>query len=570
MTRHSLRGDARSLDRAHRHGRPSHGGRPRWLTVVAYLGLGLICLAAAAVTFTVVAPPLEPVRNRLIQQVHERTGRTLTVAGPMSVSLLPRPVVTLQGIALLPPEGMAGGPTVTVPALDAEISFWSLLSRRPKLERVTLHRPIIDLVVDGQGRRSWDAGPRPKRPVPPASTAPKAPEPAVSAQPPSPASARPRQRRPMTLRVAGGTVRYRDERSGAGYEIRALDLDLTTDAPEAALLAVGAFAWEGMPFRFAVSAAQEPKAAVVIKLAGAPLDIVYEGSLAVQGGVSAEGTLSLAHVTYKGVKLGPAKLALAVAAGAAEVTLQNVALYGGRGQGRLTIDATSATPALSARLKLTDVSLLPLLKDAAGAAWLDGRGALTFALSGQGTKERQIVESLKGEVQLTVADGTVTGFDVERILQALQRGRLDRLAPRRQDRTPFSALAGTFAIADGVARTGDLKLVSKHIEMKGEGQIELGPRRIDATLQTKIDGGTPADGAVVRIGTLQVPIGIKGPLDRPEFTVKGQEGLSDAIGRIGKNLKSREVQDAIEGLLSGDRAKRVKPGELLEKLFKKE
>ena len=186
MTRHSLRGDARSLDRAHRHGRPSHGRRPRWLTVVASLGLGLVCLAAAAVTFTVVAPPLEAVRDRLVRQVHERTGRTLAVAGPMSVSLLPRPVVTVQGVALLPPEGMAGGPTVTVPALDAEISFWSLLSRRPKLERVTLHQPIIDLVVDGQGRRSWDAGPRPKRPVPLASTAPKAPEPAVSAQPASP------------------------------------------------------------------------------------------------------------------------------------------------------------------------------------------------------------------------------------------------------------------------------------------------------------------------------------------------------------------------------------------------
>jgi uncharacterized protein involved in outer membrane biogenesis len=570
MTRQSLRGDARSLDRAHRHGRPSHGSRPPWLTAVAYLGLGVLCLAAAAVAFTVVAPPLEAVRDRLIRQVHERTGRTLAVAGPMSVSLLPRPVVTLQGIALLPPEGMAGGPTVSVPALEAGVSFWSLLSRRPKLERVTLHQPVIDLVVDGQGRRSWDAGPRPKRPVPPASAAPKAPEPAVSAEPASPASARPRQRRPMTLRVAGGTVRYRDERSGAGYEISALDLDVTTDAPEAALLAVGAFAWEGNPFRFAVSAAQGPNAAVVVKLAGAPLDLVYQGSLAVQGGVSAKGTLALAHITYKDVKLGPAKLALAVAAGAAEVTLQNVALYGGRGQGRLTVSTTSAPPALSASLKLTDVSLLPLLKDAAGAAWLDGRGALTFELSSQGTTERQIVELLKGEVQLSVTDGTVTGFDVERILHALQRGRLDRLAPRHQDRTPFTALAGTFAIVDGVARTGDLKLVSKHIEMKGEGEIELGPRRIDATLETKVDGGAPADGAVVRIGTLQVPIGIKGPLDRPEFTIKGQEALSDTIGRIGKNLKSREVQDAIEGLLSGDRSKRVKPGELLEKLLKKE
>jgi AsmA protein len=569
MTRHALRGDARLMDRGHRRGRPSRGSRPLWRTVVAYLGLGVLCLAAAAVTFALMAPPLDAVRDRLIRQVHERTGRILTVAGPMVVSLLPRPVVSLQGVGLLPPEGMAGGPTVTVPSVEVEVGFWGLLSRRPKLGQVTLHRPIIDLVVDAHGRRSWDAGPRPKPSAPPPAAASR-PAPAVAPAPASEASARPRRLRPLAVRVVGGTVRYRDERSGASYEIGALDLDVTTDAPEAALAAAGAFAWEGAPFRFSASASGESKAAVVVRLAGAPFDITYEGSLAVQGGVAAEGTLSLAHVAYKDVKLGPAKLALSVAAGVGTVTLQDMALYGGRAQGSLTVDASGAAPALSTSLKLTDVSLLLLLKDAAGAAWLDGRTAVALALAGRGTTERQIVESLGGQVQLTVADGTVSGFDVERILRALQRGRLDRLAPRREDRTPFSALTGSFEIAGGVAKTGDLKLVGKHVELQGKGEVELVARRIHATLETKIDGGAPADGAVVSIGTVQLPIAIEGPLDRPEFTIKGQEALSDAIGRIGKNLKSRDVQDAIEGFLGGDRSKRVKPSELLEKLLKKE
>jgi uncharacterized protein involved in outer membrane biogenesis len=564
MTRQSPRGYAGSPYRAQRR------RRPRWPVIVACLGLAPPVIAAAAVILLLVAPPLDAVRDRLVRQVQERTGRTLTVAGPMSVTLLPRPVVTLEGVALLPPDGMAGDPTVTVPALEAETSLWGLLSRRPRIERVTLHGPTIALIVDGQGRRSWDAGARPKRAAPPTSAAANAEETAVSSPPTSSPTARPRRLRPLAVRVVGGTLRYRDERSGTSHEIGAIELDLALDTLEAALIASGAFTWAETPFRFAASAAQTPDAAVVIKVAGAPLDIAYEGSLGLQGGVSGEGTLSLAHVAYKDMKLGPAKLALSVTGSVAKVTLQDAALYGGRGQGSLTVDASGATPVLSASFNLAGVSLLPLLKDAAGVQWLDGRGALALALSGHGATERQIVESLTGQVQLSVADGTVTGFDVERILRGLQRGRLDRLAPRRQDQTPFSALTGTFDIAGGVARTGDLKLVSKHVELKGEGQIELGPRRIDATLETKIDGGKPADGAVVSIGTMQLPISIKGPLDRPEFAIKGQEALSDAIGRIGKNLKSREVQDAIEGLLSGDRSKRVKPSELLEKLLKKE
>jgi uncharacterized protein involved in outer membrane biogenesis len=565
MTRQSPRGYAGSPFRAHRR------RRPHWPVVVACLGLAPLVIAAAAVILLLVAPPLDAVRDRLIRQVQERTGRTLTVAGPMSVTLLPRPVVTLEGVALLPPEGMAGDPTVTVPALEAETSFWGLLSRRPRIERVTLHGPTIALIVDAQGRRSWDAGARPKRAAPPTSAASKASETAGPAPLTSPVTARPRRPRPLAVRVVGGTLLFRDARSGTSHEIGAIELDLALDTPEAALVASGAFTWAETPFRFAASAPRAPDAAVVIKAAGVPLDITYEGRLAVQGGVLAEGTLSLAHAAYKDMKLGPVKLALSITGGVAKVTLPDAALYGGRGQGSLTVDAGSgAKPALSASLKLTGVSLLPLLKDAAGVQWLDGRAALALALSGQGATERQIVESLTGQVQLSVADGTVTGFDVERILRDLQRGRLDRLAPRRQDQTSFSALTGTFDIAGGVARTGDLKLVSKHVELKGEGQIELGPRRIDATLETKIDGGKPADGAVVSIGTLQLPISIKGPLDRPEFAIKGQEALSDAIGRIGRNLKSREVQDAIEGLLSGDRSKRVKPSELLEKLLKKE
>mgnify|MGYP000051735825 CR=1 FL=1 len=38
----------------------------------------------------------------------------------------------------------------------------------------------------------------------------------------------------------------------------------------------------------------------------------------------------------------------------------------------------------------------------------------------------------------------LTGIDIDRGLRALQRGRLDRLAPRHEDRTPFSELSGSF------------------------------------------------------------------------------------------------------------------------------
>src|SRR5262249_19795924 len=160
-------------------------------------------------------------------------GRTLTVAGPLSVSLFPRVVVSLGGVALLPPEGMEGAATVTVPSIDAETSLWALFSRRPRLGRLTLHRPTIDLAIDAEGRRSWDlaSGRGPRRSSARAPAAGEGSEPVAAAPQTLPqdspqAASEPTARarvRPLAVDVVDGTLRYRDTRSGASYEIGALN-----------------------------------------------------------------------------------------------------------------------------------------------------------------------------------------------------------------------------------------------------------------------------------------------------------------------------------------------------------
>ena len=51
----------------------------------------------------------------------------------------------------------------------------------------------------------------------------------------------------------------------------------------------------------------------------------------------------------------------------------------------------------------------------------------------------------------------------------------------------------------------------------------------------------------------------------------GQEQILEAVKEIGKNLKSDEVKEALKGLLGGgDGEKKVKPRDILEKLFKKQ
>ena len=52
--------------------------------------------------------------------------------------------------------------------------------------------------------------------------------------------------------------------------------------------------------------------------------------------------------------------------------------------------------------------------------------------------------------------------------------------------------------------------------------------------------------------------------------MKGQEQILEAVKEIGKNIKSKDVEDALKGLFGGGDGQRVKPRDLLEKFLKKQ
>lgn len=261
---------------------------------------------------------------------------------------------------------------------------------------------------------------------------------------------------------------------------------------------------------------------------------------------------------------------MALERGLGRVTLEDIALYGGRGRGLLTLDGTGDVLVTGANFKFDGVALRPLLTDALDFPWLEGRGHVSLVVAGQGLSERQIVESLNGKVDIASANGAVIGIDVEKIVRSLQRARLPRFTPSLDEKTAFSELYGTFTIVNGVAKNQDLKLVGAHLQLNGEGTLDLGRRQIVYAVRTKLGGGTPDADATIKVGSLEVPIAITGPWDKPVFGIKGQEQLTDTLKQVRKNLKSQDVRDAIKGLLQGDGEKRVRPRDLIDKLLKKD
>ena len=240
------------------------------------------------------------------------------------------------------------------------------------------------------------------------------------------------------------------------------------------------------------------------------------------GLADAELALSVGRLVYKDVKTGPGTLSLSVDAGVAKAAVEAVEALRRQRQGQPDARRQRSGPGASRPTSSWSASPIePLLADAADVAWLGGRGTVALTLSGRGLSERQIVESARRQ-------GRRGGGR-----RGAQRHRHRQDRPRDPARAAAEPQAGArrahvLQRADGKLRHRQGHRQEQGPEARqrasaaqGRGSVELGPRRIDYTLHAKIGGGAPAEGAVIKIGTIEVPVGIKGPLQAPTFTRHG-------------------------------------------------
>lgn len=283
----------------------------------------------------------------------------------------------------------------------------------------------------------------------------------------------------------------------------------------------------------------------------------------------ADLTLSAGRLVHKDLKTGPSRVSLKLKDKVANVTLEEFELYGGRGRGRLTLDASAETPTVGVSLVLNGISALPLLKDAAGFEWLEGSSSITLAVAGRGASERQIVETLTGKMEMATTNGSINGFDVGMLLRSVEQGRFPELTTSPTEKTPFSEFASSYTIAGGVAENKDLRLVSPSVRVTGAGSVNLAARTLDYTVSPKIQGSSSGgERPVISLAGVELPVRIEGPWEKPNLSVKGQERLMEAVKEIGKAMKSKDVEDALKGLFGGG-GRGGKPGGLLDGLLKR-
>lgn len=288
-----------------------------------------------------------------------------------------------------------------------------------------------------------------------------------------------------------------------------------------------------------------------------------------------DAKLSVGTLKVRAATLQDTKLRVALKDTVMRTTFDEVKLYGGRGQGFVTLEpGENGTAKVGANFAFDDLSAQPLLKDTADIDWLAGTGKLTFAIASQGESETQIVSNLNGQAGLVVTNGAIVGVNIAGALRGLSEGRLDGLKTAPSQKTDFSEMSATFVIANGVAKNDDLRITSPLLQVSGAGTVMLPQREIDYMVRPKVVAslsgreGTAAD----VVNGLEIPVRIHGDWDKPKFSADVKSVLDDpktkqAVKDIKKQYKGKSANEIVDDLLSKDENGKSKAKKLLDKFL---
>ena len=198
------------------------------------VGLLIVVLLAAPLIIDV-----NSYKPMIAAEVKKATGRNLVLDGPISLSLLPVPSVSISGAKFFNVPGSKNANMVEVKSVTVKPSLLALLTGSIEVSEVTLVEPKIVLEVNAEGKPNWEFAP--------------------SVAEAKPAAAKPSSARPLSLgrlTIENGTLLFSDSKAGvsvvadkANFSASVGSLDgpyslnggaTVNDAPLKLALAVGA------------------------------------------------------------------------------------------------------------------------------------------------------------------------------------------------------------------------------------------------------------------------------------------------------------------------------------------
>lgn len=294
-----------------------------------------------------------------------------------------------------------------------------------------------------------------------------------------------------------------------------------------------------------------------------------EPDLSALKGLDLDGRLQLGSLRLKGLDLGAVDLQVVLAKGLLTLKQFSATVAGGQVNANGVLDARQQPASYQVHQQVTGVNLRPLLQTLAQNDLLEGKGDLAVQLQGRGLSALALRNRIQGKASLTLRDGALHGINLAEMIRearATLTGKgADQVTEARK--TDFSALAASFQIADGIARSNDIQLFAPALRVKGEGEAALVPRSLDFLFLTSIVESSKGQGGkdLDELQEITIPVRIGGHWQAPRY----QLDVKALLGN-NKQLEDKARKEAERGLkkLLGDKADSDAVKGAAEQLFK--
>ena len=263
--------------------------------------------------------------------------------------------------------------------------------------------------------------------------------------------------------------------------------------------------------------------------------------------LNARGQLAVGEAIFAGMKFTKLRLGVNARDGRARFYPSEASMYGGQYRGDIGIDATANVARVTLDEHVSGVNFAPLFKDLFETQRVSGKGSANIKLAGAGRTTDDIMKTLDGGVDFSVADGALEGADLWYEIRRARAVLKQQAIPERPSgtpRTPFSALTGTGTMKDGVLTNNDLNVAMQYLKVTGQGNVNLPANSLDYRLVTTVLK-IPREGAdaaqMQDLVDAQIPVKVSGSLTDPKVRPDLEAYLKDEV--------KKKVEDKIKDKL---------------------
>lgn len=237
--------------------------------------------------------------------------------------------------------------------------------------------------------------------------------------------------------------------------------------------------------------------------------------------------------------------------------------FGGRLGGRVSLSNADGSVFLSGRLTAAGADLAALDRAVRGASTFSGTAGASVSLEGTGKSRRELVASLAGGGELTVADLTISGLDssaFNRILGAADRedfkietdavaGLVDGLMAGGEMQA--EALRLPFTLTGGVMRFAGTGISDENAELSGDARVDLIGLRLQSDWRLAFEPGVEA----IAGGDPSVVFGLGGLLVDPAVSIDAGQ-LTNYLSMRAFERERRKVELLQAGVVEKQRLRR--------------